>query len=85
MSIEALPYVNWIFWGALSGGTLLAVGLTEWLGGTTRGYRLFMAVAVLAGAAIWLASEMSLAPVPATDATAELRRALGLGSSAASR
>ena len=76
MSIEALPYVNWIFWGALSGGTLLAVGLTEWLGGTTRGYRLFMAVAVLIGAGIWLASEMGLAPVPATDATAELRRAL---------
>jgi hypothetical protein len=76
VSIEALPYVNWIFWGALSGGTLLAVGLTEWLGGTTRGYRLFMAVAVLIGAGIWLASELGLAPVPATDATADLRRAL---------
>ena len=76
MSIEALPYVNWIFWGALSGGTLLAVGLTEWLGGTTRGYRLFMAVAVLLGAGVWLLSEMGLAPVPATAATAELRRAL---------
>lgn len=76
MSIEALPYVNWIFWGALSGGTLLAVGLTEWLGGTTRGYRLFMAVAVLVSAGIWLASEMGLAPVPATTATADLRRAL---------
>ncbi len=49
-AIEALPYVNWIFWGALAGGTLLSVGLTEWLGGTTRGYRLFMAVAVLVGA-----------------------------------
>jgi hypothetical protein len=76
VSLEALPYVNWIFWGALTGGTLLAVGVTEWLGGTTRGYRLFMAVAVLIGAGIWLASEMGLAPVPATDATTELRRAL---------
>jgi hypothetical protein len=76
MSIEALPYVNWIFWGALSAGTLLAVGLTEWLGGTTRGYRLFMAVAVLIGAGIWLASELGLAPVPVTSATAELRQAL---------
>lgn len=76
MSIEALPFVNWIFWGALAGGTLLAVGVTEWLGGTTRGYRLFMAVAVLLGALIWLASEMGLAPVAATDATAGLRRIL---------
>jgi hypothetical protein len=76
MSLEALPYVNWIFWGALSAGTLLAVGLTEWLGGTTRGYRLFMAVAVLIGAGIWLASELGLVPVPATSATADLRRAL---------
>ncbi len=43
MRIEALPFVNWIFWAALSSGTLLVVGLTEALGGTTRGYRLFMA------------------------------------------
>jgi hypothetical protein len=76
MSIEALPFVNWIFWGALAGGTLLAVGVTEWLGGTTRGYRLFMAAAVLVGALVWLASEMGLAPVAATDATAGLRRTL---------
>jgi hypothetical protein len=76
VSIEALPFVNWIFWGALAGGTLLAVGGTEWLGGTTRGYRLFMAVAVLIGALIWLASEMGLAPVAATDATAGVRRIL---------
>ena len=76
MSIEALPFVNWIFWGALAGGTLLAVGVTEWLGGTTRGYRLFMAVGVLVAALIWLASEMGLAPVAATDATADLRRIL---------
>jgi len=76
VSIQALPFVNWIFWGALAGGTLLAVGVTEWLGGTTRGYRLFMAVAVLVGALIWVASEIGLAPVPGTDATAGLRRIL---------
>ncbi len=76
MSIEALPFVNWIFWAALAGGTLLAVGVTEWLGGTTRGYRLFMAAGILVGALIWLASEMGLAPVAATDATAGLRRNL---------
>ena len=76
MSLEALPFVNWIFWGALAGGTLLAVGVTEWLGGTTRGYRLFMAVAVFVGALIWLASEMGLAAVPGAAATAELRRIL---------
>jgi hypothetical protein len=76
VSLEALPFVNWIFWGALAGGTLLAVGVTEWLGGTTRGYRLFMAVAVFVGALIWLASEMGLAAVPGAAATAELRRIL---------
>lgn len=76
MSIEALPFVNWIFWGALAGGTLLVVGATEWLGGTTRGYRLFMAVAVMLAALVWLASEMGLAPVAATDATAGMRRVL---------
>ena len=76
MSLEALPFVNWIFWGALAGGTLVAVGVTEWMGGTTRGYRLFMAAAVLLAALVWLASEMGLAPVPATDATAGLRRIL---------
>jgi len=76
VSLEALPFVNWIFWGALAGGTLLAVGVTEWLGGTTRGYRLFMAVAVLLAAVVWLASEMGLAAVPATATTAEMRRVL---------
>ena len=43
MAIAALPYVNWIFWAALAAGSLLVVGLTELTGGTTRGYRLFMA------------------------------------------
>ena len=76
MTIEALPFVNWIFWGALAGGTLLAVGVTEWLGGTTRGYRLFMAWAVVIGAGIWLASELNLVPVAATEATSDLRTAL---------
>jgi len=76
MTIEALPFVNWIFWGALAGGTLLAVGVTEWLGGTTRGYRLFMAWAVVIGAGIWLASELNLVPVAATEATSSVRTAL---------
>lgn len=76
MSLVALPFVNWIFWGALASGTLLAVGMTEWLGGTTRGYRLFMAVAVFVGALVWLGSEMGLAAVRGTAATAELRRIL---------
>ena len=43
MDLEALPFVNWIFWAALTSGSLLVVGGTELLGGTTRGYRLFMA------------------------------------------
>ena len=59
MSIEALPFVNWIFWAALSAGTLLVVGVTELLGGTTSGYRLFMAW-LLAGAAVLLLSELTL-------------------------
>ena len=52
MALEALPFVNWIFWTALGGGTLLVVGLTELLGGTTRGYRLFMSALVAVFAAI---------------------------------
>ena len=32
MSIEAIPFVNWIFWAALSAGTLLVVGVTELAG-----------------------------------------------------
>jgi hypothetical protein len=76
VSLEALPFVNWIFWGALAGGTLLAVGITEWLGGTTRGYRLFMAWLVAIAGVIWLASELNLAPVPAVETTTGLRRTL---------
>jgi len=70
----ALPIVNWIFWGALAGGTALAVGLTEWWGGTTSGYRLFMAWVIGAGAVIWLASELRVSPGLPDDPSADLRR-----------
>ncbi|HET6379569.1 MAG TPA: hypothetical protein VFH63_00840 [candidate division Zixibacteria bacterium] len=76
MALEALPFVNWIFWTALGGGTLLVVGLTELLGGTTRGYRLFMSALVLVFAAILLLSEHNLAPGSEADRTAGLRRPL---------
>jgi hypothetical protein len=76
VSIEALPFVNWIFWAALSSGSLLVVGLTELLGGTTRGYRLFMAGLLAVFAAILLASELGLTPGTVADATAGARRAL---------
>jgi len=72
----ALPYVNWIFWAALAAGSLLVVGITELAGGTTRGYRLFMAGFVTACVAVLLLSELNLpADVPAAR-TADLRRAL---------
>lgn len=74
MTIEALPFVNWIFWASLTSGSLLVVGLTELLGGTTRGYRLFMAWLLLAFAAILLLSELNLAPGTVADPTAEVRR-----------
>ena len=82
MTIEALPFVNWIFWAALSGGSMLVLGITELLGGTTRGYRLFMAGFFVACAAIWILSELNLPPigsgnVPAA-ATEALRRPLVL-------
>lgn len=76
MSLEALPFVNWIFWAALSSGSLLVVGLTEMLGGTTRGYRLFMAWLLLGFAAVLLLSELSLSPGTIADQTAGVRRAL---------
>ena len=76
MSIEALPFVNWIFWAALTSGTLLVVGATELLGGTTRGYRLFMAWLLLAFAAVLLLSELNLPPGTVADETADLRRTL---------
>jgi hypothetical protein len=74
MSIEALPFVNWIFWAALTSGSLLVVGLTELWGGTTRGYRLFMAWLIAAFAAILLLSELNLSPGTIADATADARR-----------
>ncbi len=78
MSIAALPFVNWIFWAALSAGSMLVVGLVELTGGTTRGYRLFMAWVFLALAAVWILSELNLpasgsGEVPAA-ATEPLRR-----------
>ncbi|HEX3218541.1 MAG TPA: hypothetical protein VHU77_00700 [Candidatus Limnocylindria bacterium] len=76
MSIEALPFVNWIFWTALSAGSLLVVGLSELLGGTTRGYRLFMAWVLVLFAGILLLSEMNLAAGSAVDSTSAPRRAL---------
>jgi hypothetical protein len=82
MSLEALPFVNWIFWAALGGGSLLVVGLTELLGGTTRGYRLFMAWLLAVFAAILLLSELNLAPGTVADATTDLRRGLVWGCAA---
>ena len=78
MSIEALPFVNWIFWTALSAGTLLVVGVTELLGGTTSGYRLFMAWLLAAFAAVLLLSELTLSSGTAVDASTETRRMLVL-------
>jgi hypothetical protein len=74
LSIEALPFVNWIFWAALTSGSLLVVGLTELWGGTTRGYRLFMAWLLAAFAVILLLSELNLSPGTIADATADARR-----------
>jgi hypothetical protein len=76
MQIEALLFVNWIFWAAISAGTLLVVGLTELAGGTTRGYRLFMAGLLAVFAAILVASDLALPPDTAASATEELRRPL---------
>jgi hypothetical protein len=76
VGLEALPFVNWIFWTALSAGSLLVVGLTELFGGTTRGYRLFMACLVAVFAGVLVLSELQLTPGTFADETAELRRAL---------
>ena len=76
MRLEALPFVNWIFWAALAAGTLLVVGVTERLGGTTRGYRLFMAWLLVAFAAVLVASDLALPPDAQGSATAALRRPL---------
>jgi hypothetical protein len=76
VSIEALPFVNWIFWAALSSGTALIVGLTELLGGTTRGYRLFMAWLLAALAAILVVSELALPGGAVAGRTGALRTPL---------
>ena len=76
MALEALPFVNWLFWAALTAGSLLVVGVTEVLGGTTRGYRLFMAVLLAVCAGILLLSELNLAPGTWADETGELRRGM---------
>ncbi len=57
---EALPLVNWLFWAALTSGTIGVLALTELLGGTTRGYRLFMAFFVTACGAVLATSELGL-------------------------
>ena len=76
MTIEALPFVNWIFWATLSSGSLLVVGLTELLGGTTRGYRLFMAGLLAVFALVLLLSELNLVQGAVGDSTAGARRML---------
>jgi hypothetical protein len=82
LAVEALPFVNWIFWGTLAGGTLLAVGLTQWLGGTTIGYRRFMAATIAIGAGIWLLSELNVHAGPTTESFSTLRRTLVVASAA---
>jgi hypothetical protein len=76
MSIEALFFVNWIFWAALSAGSLLVVGFTELIGGTTRGYRLFMAGLLVLFAAILVASDLALPPGVTASGTEAIRRPL---------
>ena len=75
---EALPLVNWLFWMALTSGTAGVVGISEVMGGTTRGYRLFMACVIAASAGVLVLSELGL---PAPDGGA--RRLLVLGCAAA--
>ena len=58
--IAALPWVNWIFWGVLASGTISVVGVIELTGGTTTGYRRFMAWLGVGLAAIWLLSDLNL-------------------------
>ena len=76
MRIEALLFVNWIFWAGISAGTLLVVGLTERLGGTTRGYRLFMAWLLVVFAAILVLSDLALPAGVEAASTGDVRRPL---------
>ena len=75
----ALPFVNWLFWSTLASGTLGVVAATELLGGTTRGYRLFMAAFVVACAVILVLSNTTLPGLDASPRTA-LVLAFGAGS-----
>jgi len=81
VALSAFLFVNWIFWATLASGTLLVVGATERLGGTTRGYRLFMAWLGVALAAVWLLSELALPGGVVAAANGDLRRlgVLGFG------
>jgi len=76
MAIEALPFVNWIFWATLTSGALLVVGLTEALGGTTRGYRLFMAWLLVACAVVLVVSDLALPLGANASSTTDVRRPL---------
>jgi hypothetical protein len=76
MSVDALPFVNWIFWAALTSGSMLVVGVTELLGGTTRGYRLFMAWLLAAFAIVLVASDLALPLAAEAAATTGVRRPL---------
>jgi len=78
MSIEAVFFVNWIFWAALTAGSLLVVGITELGGGTTHGYRLFMAALLAGFAAICVLSDLALPPDVAASGTQDLRRPMTL-------
>ncbi|CAN5197147.1 hypothetical protein BH23CHL9_BH23CHL9_11740 [soil metagenome] len=84
MQIEALLFVNWIFWIAITAGSLLVVGLTELAGGTTRGYRLFMAALLAVFAAIVVVSELALPTGTAASGTEGVRRPLSLACAAGS-
>jgi hypothetical protein len=76
VAVEALPFVNWVFWAGLGSGTALVVGLTELLGGTTRGYRLLIAWLLVAVGLVLLLSELALPDGAAAAGTTTLRRPL---------
>ncbi|MFN2484407.1 MAG: hypothetical protein ABR509_05650 [Candidatus Limnocylindria bacterium] len=76
--LDALPYVNWLFWAMLSAGTLAVVALTELLGGTTRGYRLFMSWFVLATAVVLVVSGFAVPEGSARSSVLGLALAFGI-------
>ena len=75
-TVGGIEFVNWVFWAALAGGTLLMVGITEWRGGTSPGYRKFMAATVFACAVVWLLSELTFEVIPAVADDDNPRRPL---------